>query len=161
MVRLPGAALDYPRFGDGEREVVEVCTGRLTLDQFDAEVLAVVDDLCAFGYEKVHVTCGFGCNGDSLSQWREVPLPAAGLADYVAELERRGVYELGETDLFVSAAGVEFRLCHEGDIHCAARADCPLLCSVRRRWRRAYYHSWERRHNGRWRRLAATRHGPA
>jgi hypothetical protein len=122
------------------------------LDQFDAEVLAVADDLRAFGRETVYVTCGFGC--DLLAQWQDVPVPTAGFTEHLTELERLGVYELGEADLFVSAAGVEFRLCHEGDIHCSAKADCPLLSAVRRRWRQAYEYSWERQHQGPWRRLA-------
>lgn len=141
--------------------MVEVCTSRLAFDQLDAEVLAVIDDLRAFGHETVYVTCGFGCDRDLLTQWQDVPVAAAALADHLAELERLGVYELGEADLFVNAAGVEFWLCHEGDVHCSADVDCPLLRAVRRRWQQAYEYSWERQHMAPWRRLAGTRHGPA
>src|SRR5262245_47073644 len=98
----------------GGHQVVEVCTGRLALDQLDAGVLAVVADLRAFGHETVDGTCGFGCESDLLAQWHDVPVTVAGLADYLAELERWGVYELGEADLIVHAASVEFLFCHEG-----------------------------------------------
>src|SRR5437868_4538164 len=122
--------------------MIEVCTGRLELDRLDAEVLAVVDDFRAFGHDTVYVTCGFGCDRDLLAQSQDVPVPIARLAGHLAELERLGVFELGEADLFVSAAGVEFQFCHEGDVHCSAAAECPLLSAVRRRWTRSYERSW-------------------
>jgi hypothetical protein len=59
---------------------------------------------------------------------------------------------LAESDLHIRGGGVEFLLCHEGDVHCIGKV-CPLLLSVRERWTRQYSHSQERRHGGQWHRL--------
>jgi len=140
--------------------MIEICTGRLALDQLDDELLAVADDLRAFGHDTVFVSCGFGCHHELLTQWQDVPVAVPRLIEHITELESMGVYELGEADLFVGAGRVEFRICHESDVHCSGDVACRLVSHVRRRWTQCYEHSSERQHKGPWRRLARRRGPP-
>jgi hypothetical protein len=131
--------------------VTELSTGLLDYEQLDAEVIAIADDLQAFGLDTAFVTFGFGCERGRAVQ-PEIPVPVTGLVQFVADSEADGTFDLGESDLFIRAAGVEFRLGHERDVHCSG-SECPLLSAVRRRWTREYEHGYERRSGGQWHRL--------
>jgi hypothetical protein len=132
--------------------MVELSTGYLNFAQLDAEILNIVDDLLAFGIDTVYITFGFGCERDRAIQWEEIPVAVRGLAQFIADSEADETFELGESDLHIRGGGVEFLLCHEGDVHCTGNM-CPLLAAVRRRWTCEYEHSHEKRSGGPWHRL--------
>lgn len=132
--------------------MIELSTGYLNFEQLDAEVLAIIDDLHAFGVETAYVTLGAGCRLDEPLQWKDVPVPTTGLAQFIADCEADEVFELGASNLCIRGAGIEFLLCHEHDVHCSGN-ESPRLLAVRKRWTRDYEHSYERRSGGRWHRL--------
>ena len=142
--------------------MVELSTGYLDLEQLDTEIINIVDDLLAFGVEIAYVTFGFGCERDMVVQWEEISVPIRALIEFVANSESQGTFDLGEADLHIRADAIEFRLCHERDVHCSGE-ECTLLAAVRIRWAREYEHSCEQRSGGVWRRLNGrpkdSRHG--
>lgn len=118
--------------------MIEYRTGYLSLNELEAEVIALADDLSAGGVAIVYVTYGFACNRYDLIQWDMIPVPVDRLPWFVADSETRGVYELGEADLMIEGGGVTYTLCHEQDIHCSGPDESPLLRTVRSRWRSQY-----------------------
>ncbi len=132
--------------------MIESNTGYLDTEQLDAKVLAIVDDFRGFGIGTVYVTFGFGCRLDKLVQWDEVPVCTSELPRFLDDFAAEETFELGEADLHIRGGGVEFRLCHEHDVHCSGDGN-PLILSVRRRWARDYPKSWDRTSGGEWRRL--------
>jgi hypothetical protein len=139
--------------------MIELSTGYLDFGQLDDEVIAIIDDLRSFDVLTTFVTFGFACRIDALAQWEEIPVPTDRLARFIDDSEADGTFELGESDLILRAGGLEFRLCHERDVHCIG-PDGPMLRAVRDRWRWDHEHGWERIGDGRWRRLVR-RHGGA
>ena len=116
--------------------MTDLRTGPLDFGQLDAEVVAIVDDLRAFGIASAFVTFGFGCERNT-TQWQDVPVPVAELVRFVADSEADGRFDFGESDLLIRGGGVEFKLSHECDVHCSGE-EGPLLTAVRERWRRQY-----------------------
>jgi hypothetical protein len=118
--------------------MTEYRTGYLSLDELEAEVIAVSEDLSAAGVETAYVTYGFGCDSYDLPQREAIPVPVGRLPWFVADGEVRGVFELGEADLDIAGGGVTYTLCHEHDVHCAGPDGSGLLRAVRERWRGQY-----------------------
>ena len=117
--------------------MIELNTGYLDFEQLDAEFINIADGLLAFGIETVYVTYGFGCNAEKTIESEEIPVPIRKLVQFIVDSESDGVFELGEADLIIQAGNVEFRVCHECDIHCCG-VMCPLLMSFRKRWATDY-----------------------
>ena len=127
--------------------MTEYRTGRLSLDELEAEVIALAEDLASAGVETAYVSYGPVNHGDEcdwsdLAQWEDIPVPVGRLSWFVADSESRGVYELGEADLQIEGGGVTYTLCHESDVHCAGPDGSALLRSVRDRWRGQYPDSY-------------------
>jgi hypothetical protein len=127
--------------------MTEYRMGRLQLDELEAEVISLAEDLASAHVETVYVSYGpvnygEGCDWSDLAQSKDIPVPVAELSWFVADSERRGVYELGEVDLQIEGGGVRYTLCHEGDVHCAGPDGSALLRSVRDRWRSQYPDSY-------------------
>ena len=139
--------------------MIELTTGYLNLDEMEREILHLADDFEAVGVEVVYVTFGFGCRRDELLQSADIPVPISGLATFVADSERKGQFQLGESDLKIEAMGVTITLCHEGDIHCEGE-ESALFNRVRARWASDYFHSHRRQHGNNWRRLSRLRKRP-
>jgi hypothetical protein len=118
--------------------MIEYRTGPLSLDELEAEILAMTDDPSAAGIDTAYVTYGFGCDRFDLIQPEAIPVAVHRLAWFVADSEARGVYELGEADLEIAGGGVTYTLCHEHDVHCAGPQESGLLQAVRERWRSRY-----------------------
>jgi hypothetical protein len=107
----------------------------------------------AFGIDTAYITFGFGCDRERVVQWEDIPVPVHTLARFIADSEADETLELGESDLHIRGGGVEFLLCHEGDVHCTGKMS-PLLAAVRKRWTHDYEHAYEKRSGGQWHRLA-------
>ncbi|MDY3560313.1 hypothetical protein R5W23_001545 [Gemmata sp. JC673] len=140
---------------------MELVTGRLSLDEFEAEVTAIADFLVAVGVPAVLVTFGAGCDYDQIDPLEPVLVAPALLASFVDEQDERGAYRLAASDLFLKAdsGGLAFLLCEEADIHCYAD-DPASVADIRERWATLYpdaheadreSRSWRSLRGGPWR----------
>jgi len=81
------------------------------------------------------VSYGWGCRLEIDDLWQGRPVPTTGLRAFIRESIERGVFPLGDGDLFIEAPSKLFRfqICHESDLH--FRSEEPLLVDdVRSRW---------------------------
>ena len=78
--------------------MIELSSGYLSFEQLDLEVIAIVDDFKAFGVDTVYLTFGFGCDHDARVQSKDVPVRTSDLAQFVADSEADGTFELGDSD---------------------------------------------------------------
>lgn len=104
-----------------------------------AEQLDSIVELCArFSPETVVVLYGWACNLDTPDLWQEMRTPTAALRALIRTSMERGVYDLGESDLYIQDAGESFRflLCHESDIHFRS-LDESMINIVEAAWRGA------------------------
>ena len=99
--------------------MIELNTGYLDFEQLDAEVVNIADDLLAFDIGTVYVSFGFGCRKEKLLQTEDIPVSVRALVRFIADSESEETFALGESDLLIRAGGVEFKLCHERDVHCS------------------------------------------
>jgi hypothetical protein len=75
------------------------------------------------GIETTNVMFGWDSNLDIDDMWHEMSVPRKDVVDFVLSAERAGTVIVGRSDVFVSAGGLEFTLCHESDVHIKATAD--------------------------------------
>jgi hypothetical protein len=132
---------------------MELVTGRLSSEEYEAEVAAVAQLLVAAGVDVVLVAFGGGCDFSQVDPLEPVPVAPALLAGFVDEQEERGTYRMGRSDLFLKAddGRVSFLLCEEGDIHCYT-TDRSMFEDVRERWAAAYPSAYEQNNESRSRR---------
>ena len=147
--------VDTRRLAEEMLTAMELVTGRLSPNEYEAEVSAIADFLVAARVGSVLVTFGAGCNFGKVDPLNPVPVAPALLASFVTEQQERGTFRIGQSDLFLKAddGRVAFLLCEEGDIHCYA--DAPELAEpFRARWAAEYPEAYEAdRESERWRRL--------
>lgn len=111
-------------------QAVEQC---ISTELSRAELLeAFVACLRMEGCPSVTVTLGWGTHlaPDALPPPVSVTLDDC--AAYIDSLESAGSVTLGESDVFVVAAGYEFRMCHDGDLHLLGSG--PIRRIVLERW---------------------------
>ncbi len=104
-----------------------------------AKQLDSIVELCArFSPETVVVLYGWACNLDTPDLWQKMPTPTAALRTFIRASMERGVYDLGESDLYIQDTDESFRflLCHESDIHFRS-LDQTLVDIVEAAWQDA------------------------
>jgi hypothetical protein len=102
--------------------IEEVRTEPLPVEQLRGNIPDIISFLLSLGYERVTVTYGFGCNLPIDRLWKPVETHTGQLSAYIERSEQEGVFQLGRCDLHIEDAQntLEFRLCHESDIHFAS-----------------------------------------
>jgi len=92
-----------------------------------------------FSPETVVVLYGWACNLDVPDLWQEMPTPTPALRAFIRASMERGVYDLGESDLYNQDPHESFRslLCHESDIHFRS-TDESLVNIVEAAWQDVY-----------------------
>ncbi len=49
--------------------------------------------------------------------WLPIEVNLDNLLSFITKIESRGIGKIGKEDLYISIRQIEFKLCHEGDIH--------------------------------------------
>jgi hypothetical protein len=65
--------------------------------------------------------------------WKEYEIPAASLPEWIDSSARSGIYEPGNSDLFIRDERTTAQLCHESDIHIRS-ADLEVIRRCVERW---------------------------
>ena len=115
---------------------MEVITQRLDGAAL-VQYLRLVADLCvALDPSGLDVSYGWACDLEIDELYRDHRIESHGLLDFVEDSTRRGAFTLGESDLHIRGAGIdfEFMLCHESDIHFES-ADPELVRRVASAWK--------------------------
>ncbi len=133
---------------------MELISGRITSDEMLEELDAFVQILRDAKIATASVSFGCGCSVEGLVQAEDVPVATDELVGFIEDSEGRGVFTLGEDNLAIRSGvrGLCFLLCHEHDVHFAAR-DARLLRRVRNRWASLYRNSYVSHGGGRFVRL--------
>jgi hypothetical protein len=117
---------------------VEIVTQQLDNATLEAQ-LRLVAELCpAFDPSGVNVSYGWACELDIDELYRDHLVESHRLLEFVDESIRRGVFTLGQSDLHIHGAGIDFsfRLCHESDVHFDS-PDSALVSRVVSAWKTA------------------------
>jgi len=94
----------------------------------------IVDFASARSVNTVEVMFGWGCNLGPDDLWVRIPVPLVSLTSLVEEKSRLGIFQFGESDLYVSTGQFEFKICHEGDLHFKSE-DGRLIVEVANLWK--------------------------
>lgn len=123
----------------------EILTYPLTREQIWAEFRHFLEYFQAKGVEEGSVLLGhaWALEYYSENEWIPAAIPLAELETRIQDLEQRGLGELGSDDLFVELGGVEFRFCHEMDVHLGFDEHHPVIEDFYARWDRLGYHPAE------------------
>jgi hypothetical protein len=108
----------------------EVCTEPLSIDQLRESLSEMTEFLLSVGHNHVSVTYGWGCNLPADQLWLPAQIDTAQLESFVQQSVRNGVFVFGCSDLHIEdpQKTLEFRLCHESDIHFGS--DDPRLLEL-------------------------------
>ncbi|MEM7343214.1 MAG: hypothetical protein AAF485_03145 [Chloroflexota bacterium] len=119
---------------------MEIKTVILSKSQFEL----IIQDILIFLNEKriksVTTIYGWACNVEIDDLYQDIPISTDNLKQFLIENIENGVYEVGESDLFIEnkETDVQFLLCHESDIHFTTK-NMQLLQEVRDSWKRKGY----------------------
>lgn len=114
-------------------EQEEIVTGTLSRNEVLCQVAKAGQLLQNAGIDKIRVEYGWGCNLDTDDLWQGAAIDLTGLAEFVGEAERKGIYRAGAADLFVGGVTFQLFLCHEADIHFRS-SDSALLHKMKELW---------------------------
>ena len=97
----------------------QVLTSTLDRGRLETELAEVVRYFGEKGIESCRVLFGFAWGNEYYPgrDWNEEEIELVQLHRKAGEVEERGIGSLGKDDLFVKLAGLEFRFCHECDVH--------------------------------------------
>ena len=115
---------------------VEIATQQLDNATLEAQLRLVAELCAAFDASGVNVSYGWACELDIDELYTDHLIESHRLLDFVGESIRRGVFTLGESDLLIHGAGINFsfRLCHEADVHFES-PDLPIVNRVVSAWK--------------------------
>jgi hypothetical protein len=97
----------------------QVLTSTLDRGRLETELDEVVRYFREKDVESCRVLFGFAWGNEYYPgrEWNEEKIDLVQLRRKVDEVEARGIGSLGNDDLFMKLAGLEFRFCHECDVH--------------------------------------------
>jgi hypothetical protein len=104
-----------------------------------AAQLRLIAELCVeFDPSGLDVSYGWACKLGIDDLYKDHRVESDRLLDFVEESTDRGIFILGQSDLYIHGAGVgfSFRLCHESDIHFES-TDLALASRVVSVWKAA------------------------
>ena len=97
--------------------LIEIVCGPISRSQVLEEV-PFICSLFADDGSQVEVMYGCACNTDDNLLWTPREIAAATLPEWIERSMREGIYEPGESDIFIfDKDRLTAHLCHEGDIH--------------------------------------------
>lgn len=112
----------------------------LTPEDIRSEVAHIIGWLRERNLTELEMMYGVGC-GSSAAAWLPAKVALENLDELIAQSERDGLFRPGNSDLWIMTQDhdinnkpkVEFRLCHEADIHVVS-GDAELLAAVKAHW---------------------------
>ena len=115
----------------------EVRTEPLANDRIPEFVPEITRTLGSWGHTRIKVTHGFGCNLPIDRLWQAIEIATPQLAFFIERSLREGTFRYGRCDLHIEdlQETLEFKLCHESDVHFAS-TDPNLVEQVITLWRR-------------------------
>jgi hypothetical protein len=113
----------------------EVRTRVLDADTLSGQFRALCDLCVDLDPTGLDVSYGWACGLDQDDLYSDHRIETRRLADFVRSASESGVFTLGESDLYIRGANVEFcfTLCHESDIHFECQ-DASLIKRVTEVW---------------------------
>lgn len=114
---------------------MEIRTQPLDAGTLAAQFRALCDLCVALDPVGLDVSYGWACNLEQDDLYSDHRIQSAALSDFVDRSAASGVFTLGESDLYIKGASVEFSftLCHESDIHFEC-LDANLVNRVTELW---------------------------
>ena len=114
---------------------MEIACEKLERSRLATEIGEVVKAIQQRTTGDLSVMYGFACTNDEKNQWTWIRVSVAGLSEFLADSSRKGIYEQGCADLYISvpSLAVDITLCHESDIHIKSEVN-ELLDFFRFRW---------------------------
>src|ERR1035437_10463973 len=117
-----------------------VTQAALTPEEIRSEVDHIIAWLRERRLTKLETMYGVGC-GSTAAEWLPAKVALEELAKFIARSEREGLFRPGRSDLWIMTQErdvdnnpkVQFRLCHEADIHVVS-ADVEFLDMVKSHW---------------------------
>ena len=116
----------------------EIVTGQIGEPLLRAELEFVLRYLAESQHENCDVLFGYAWGNDyyPTSRWDYVAMPVANVMEEVVRVESLGMGRLGENDLFIRLPRlpIEFRFCHESDLHLEFEETNEILRAMSIRW---------------------------
>src|SRR5690349_10091678 len=99
--------------------IEEVRTEAVDVEQLCERVSDIVNFLHYWGYHRITVICGWGCELPEDELWHPIEIETLELNEYIERSEQKGIFRFGRSDLHIEdpQKTLEFRLCHESDLH--------------------------------------------
>jgi len=115
----------------------EVLTYPLSEQQVRAELAHVVEFYLAKGATTCRVLFGFAWGNKYYpsNEWFEEDVALINLSAKVAEVEATGLGRIGSDDLYLRMDDLEFRFCHDSDIHISFIEHHPEMEHFYQRWK--------------------------
>lgn len=97
----------------------EILTYPVTAEQMNNELSFMVEYFSNKGIEKCSVLFGFAWGNDYYpgNEWLDEEIELKSLIQKVKEVEASNIGTIGKDDLFVKVQELEFRFCHDSDVH--------------------------------------------
>jgi hypothetical protein len=97
----------------------QVRTKPLAIEALQARIPEIQHLLLNWGYDRINVTFGYGSKLPMNQLWVPTEIDTSSLGAFIGDASRKGIFELGQSDLHIEdrQETLEFRLCHESDIH--------------------------------------------
>jgi hypothetical protein len=97
----------------------QVKTRPLTVEELRARIPEIQHLLLGWGHDRVSVTFGYGTKLPMDQLWIPKEIDTSSIGAFVDGAVRKGIFEVGGSDLHIEdrQETLEFRLCHESDIH--------------------------------------------
>jgi hypothetical protein len=117
---------------------VEIVTQQLDKAPLEAQLHLVAELCAAFDPSGVNVSYGWACELNIDELYTDHLIESHRLLDFIDESIRQRVFTLGQSDLHVHGARIDFsfRLCHESDVHFES-SDMALVNRVLSAWKTA------------------------
>ena len=114
----------------------EILTYPLSTAQFWEEFRYFVDYFDQRNFNSCGVLFGFawGIEYYPDKDWEYEEMPIRELEERIVELEQRGFGQIGNNDVFIQIADVEFRFCNDCDVHIGFDSQVPLIEDFYQRW---------------------------
>jgi len=95
-----------------------IITSEVDSSKLRAELAYLVTYFQSHAQASCRVLFGFAWGNEYYAgDWIEEEIPLSSLIGKIQSVEESGFGRLGRNDLFIKVSGMEFRFCHESDLH--------------------------------------------
>ena len=114
----------------------KIVTRPLTVEELLVRIPEIQRLLLDWGYDRVNVTFGWETKLPMNQLWIPTEIDTSSLGAFIDNAVQKGIFEFGRSDLHIEdrQEELEFRLCHESDIHFES-IDKGLIERLITRWR--------------------------